>query len=90
MHVIFYHRRRSQISSCLLQSFELQEEGNAAAVVESIRAGLVMQLKETLTAASILQRQEKIAKYVSTRVFIVLYYVNDIAVHLLIVVLYLS
>lgn len=41
----------------------MQEEGSCAAVVESIRAGLVMQLKETVTVANILQRQEKINKY---------------------------
>lgn len=44
------------------KGFELQEEGNAAAVVESIRVGLVMQLKETITIPSIMQRQEKITK----------------------------
>ncbi|RZC42997.1 uncharacterized protein BDFB_005852, partial [Asbolus verrucosus] len=44
------------------KSFEMQEEGSCAAVVESIRAGLVTQLKETVTVANILQRQEKINK----------------------------
>ncbi|XP_018336222.1 uncharacterized protein LOC108744801 [Agrilus planipennis] len=42
--------------------FETNEEGSTAAVVESIRAGLVMQLKETVTVANIMQRQEKITK----------------------------
>ncbi|XP_060531194.1 uncharacterized protein LOC132704897 isoform X2 [Cylas formicarius] len=42
------------------KGFELQEEGNCAAVVESIRFGLIMQLKETVSAANIQQRQEKI------------------------------
>lgn len=57
--------RKCSYTYCLLktlQSFELQEEGNAAAVVESVRAGLVVQLKETVTAPSILQRLEKITK----------------------------
>jgi len=40
----------------------LQEEGNCAAVVESIRFGLIMQLKETVSATSIQQRQEKLNK----------------------------
>ncbi|XP_076273257.1 uncharacterized protein LOC143204552 isoform X2 [Rhynchophorus ferrugineus] len=44
------------------RGFELQEEGNCAAVVESIRFGLVMQLKETISVSSIQQRQEKINK----------------------------
>ncbi|KAJ8971596.1 hypothetical protein NQ314_000621, partial [Rhamnusium bicolor] len=44
------------------KSFDLQEEGSCAAVVESIRAGLAMQLKETVSVANIQQRQEKINK----------------------------
>lgn len=44
------------------KNFEIQEEGSSAAVIESVRAGLVMQLKETVTAANILARQEKITK----------------------------
>lgn len=46
----------------LFQSFDVQEEGSCAAVVESIRAGLVMQLKETVAVTNIVQRQEKINK----------------------------
>nr|CAH7716425.1 unnamed protein product [Callosobruchus chinensis] len=42
--------------------FDTQEEGSCAAVVESIRAGLVMQLKETVSVPIILQRMEKINK----------------------------
>lgn len=44
------------------RGFELQEEGNCAAVVESIRFGLIMQLKETVSVANIQQRLEKINK----------------------------
>ncbi|CAG9856772.1 unnamed protein product [Phyllotreta striolata] len=44
------------------KNFDIQEDGNCAAVVESIRAGLVMQLKETVSVANIVQRQEKINK----------------------------
>ncbi|KAI4462812.1 sulfurtransferase-related [Holotrichia oblita] len=46
------------------RTFEVQEEGSAAPVVESVRAGLIMQLKETITVANILMRQEKINKQV--------------------------
>ncbi|CAH1106305.1 unnamed protein product [Psylliodes chrysocephalus] len=44
------------------KSFDVQEDGSCAAVVESIRAGLVMQLKETVSVTNIVQRQEKINK----------------------------
>ncbi|KAF5304557.1 hypothetical protein FQA39_LY09608 [Lamprigera yunnana] len=42
--------------------FELHEEVDSTQVVESIRAGLVMQLKETVTGSIITQRLEKITK----------------------------
>ncbi|KAB0799551.1 hypothetical protein PPYR_07431 [Photinus pyralis] len=42
--------------------FEMYEERNATQVVESIRAGLVMQLKETMTSNIIMHRQDKITK----------------------------
>ncbi|XP_072386155.1 uncharacterized protein [Diabrotica undecimpunctata] len=44
------------------KSFDMQEDGNCAAVVESIRAGLVVHLKETVQVTNIIQRQEKINK----------------------------
>lgn len=44
------------------QELELREEGGTAAVVETIRAGLVMQLKETVGVTTIMQRAEKITK----------------------------
>lgn len=44
------------------QGFEQQEDGNCAAVVESIRAGLVVQLKDSVSSLIIMQRQEKINK----------------------------
>ncbi|XP_050297655.1 uncharacterized protein LOC126737017 isoform X2 [Anthonomus grandis grandis] len=44
------------------KGFELQEEGNCVAVIESIRFGLIMQLKETVSATHIQQRQEKVNK----------------------------
>lgn len=45
-----------------LQDTELREEGGTAAVVESVRAGLVMQLKETLGVQPIMSREEKITR----------------------------
>ncbi|XP_069696202.1 uncharacterized protein [Periplaneta americana] len=47
-----------------LQDTELREEGGTAAVVESVRAGLVMQLKETLGVQPIMSREEKITRMV--------------------------
>ncbi|KAL1509146.1 hypothetical protein ABEB36_003931 [Hypothenemus hampei] len=44
------------------KGFELQEEGNCTAVVESIRFGLIMQLKETVSSTIIQQKQERINK----------------------------
>ncbi|XP_023030316.2 uncharacterized protein [Leptinotarsa decemlineata] len=44
------------------KSFDMVEDGSCAAVVESIRAGLVMQLKDTVSVTNIVQRQEKINK----------------------------
>jgi selenocysteine lyase/cysteine desulfurase len=45
-----------------LQDTELREEGGTAAVVESVRAGLVMQLKETTGVQAIMAREEKISR----------------------------
>jgi hypothetical protein len=45
-----------------LQDTELREEGGTAAVVESVRAGLVMQLKETVGVQTIMAREEKISR----------------------------
>ncbi|GLH13231.1 Uncharacterized protein GBIM_17847 [Gryllus bimaculatus] len=42
---------------------ELREEGGTAAVVESVRAGLVMQLKETVGVLAIMAREQKIASW---------------------------
>ena len=41
-----------------LQEPELKEEGGTPAIVEAIRAGLVFQLKQAVTPALILQREE--------------------------------
>lgn len=41
---------------------EEREEGGTPAIVESIRAGLVMQLKEAVTTEVILAREEAIVK----------------------------
>ena len=47
------------------QDTEMREEGGTGAIVESVRAGLVMQLKEAVSTESIMDREEKICKYVS-------------------------
>ncbi|KAK9875710.1 hypothetical protein WA026_009507 [Henosepilachna vigintioctopunctata] len=44
------------------KTLELQEEGSCVAMIESIRAGLVTQLKDAVTTTVIMQRQEKINK----------------------------
>jgi len=41
---------------------ETREEGGTGAVVESVRAGLVMQLKEAVGVPAIMAREEKICK----------------------------
>lgn len=43
---------------------EEREEGGTPAIVESIRAGLVMQLKEAVTPEVIVSREEDIVKFV--------------------------
>ncbi|KDR20201.1 hypothetical protein L798_05680, partial [Zootermopsis nevadensis] len=47
-----------------LQDTELREEGGTAAIVESVRAGLVMQLKETVGVQAIMAREERISRMV--------------------------
>ena len=44
------------------QDTETREEGGTGAVVESVRAGLVMQLKEAVGVPAIMAREEKICK----------------------------
>ncbi|KAG8224975.1 hypothetical protein J437_LFUL003353, partial [Ladona fulva] len=45
-----------------LKDTELREEGGTGAVVESIRAGLVMQLKESVTFRVIMSHEERITR----------------------------
>lgn len=47
----------------LSQDVETREEGGTPAIVEAIRAGLVMQLKKTITAEFICSRNRELAKY---------------------------
>lgn len=42
----------------------MREEGGTAAIVEAVRAGLVMQLKEAVGAPAIMAREEKITRLV--------------------------
>lgn len=46
----------------LCQDVELREEGGTAAIVESVRAGLAMQLKESVGVANIMTREEQITR----------------------------
>ena len=45
-----------------LQGEEEREEGGTPSIVEDIRAGLVMQLKQNITAHAIKQRNEALAR----------------------------
>lgn len=47
-----------------LKDTEMREEGGTGAIVESVRAGLVMQLKEAVGSQNIMAREEKICKMV--------------------------
>ncbi|KAK3925055.1 tRNA-cytidine(32) 2-sulfurtransferase [Frankliniella fusca] len=47
-----------------LKDTEMREEGGTGAIVESVRAGLVMQLKEAVGHPNIMAREEKICKMV--------------------------
>ncbi|XP_065345604.1 uncharacterized protein LOC135943120 isoform X2 [Cloeon dipterum] len=47
-----------------LKDIELREEGGTAAIVESVRAGLAMQLKESVGIQAIMSREEQIVKNV--------------------------
>ncbi|XP_015123427.1 uncharacterized protein LOC107045619 [Diachasma alloeum] len=51
-----------------LRDPELREESGTAGVVESIRCGLAMQLKENVTAQAIVTRQDKISRQVLAHV----------------------
>ncbi|XP_046611734.1 uncharacterized protein LOC124301087 isoform X1 [Neodiprion virginianus] len=51
-----------------LQDPELREESGTAAVVETIRCGLAIQLKENVTPQAIMARQDKITKQVLAHV----------------------
>ncbi|XP_046395677.1 uncharacterized protein LOC124162951 [Ischnura elegans] len=52
----------SRDSHRYLKDTELREEGGTGAVVESIRAGLVMQLKESVTSKVIMSHEERITR----------------------------
>ncbi|THD27985.1 tRNA 2-thiocytidine biosynthesis protein TtcA [Fasciola hepatica] len=53
---VFFVRRDGQV---YLKEVEEREEGGTPAIVESIRAGLVMQLKEAVTCEAIMEREEQ-------------------------------
>jgi hypothetical protein len=52
-----------------LQEPELKEEGGTPAIVQSIRAGLVFQLKQSVTPAVILQREEYMLRYITNLLY---------------------
>ncbi|XP_067663197.1 uncharacterized protein [Haliotis asinina] len=56
---IFYVRRDSHR---YLQEPEMREEGGTPPIVESIRAGLVFQLKEAITPEVIMQREQELCR----------------------------
>ena len=49
-----------------LQEAELREEGGTPAIVESIRAGLVFQLKEAVGSDVIMARERHLCRYAHT------------------------
>jgi selenocysteine lyase/cysteine desulfurase len=53
-------------SHLYLSDVEVREEGGTPAIVESIRAGLVIQLKDTLTAKWIMKHEEKLTRLAFT------------------------
>lgn len=46
----------------VLQDTELREEGGTGAIVESVRMGLALQLKQNIGVPFIMSREEKITK----------------------------
>ena len=46
-----------------LQEAEMREEGGTPAIVESVRAGLVFQLKESLTTSTIMSKEHTLCRY---------------------------
>eukprot|EP00112_Aurelia_sp_Birch-Aquarium-sp1_P009486 Seg208.7 transcript_id=Seg208.7/GoldUCD/mRNA.D3Y31 product=tRNA-cytidine protein_id=Seg208.7/GoldUCD/D3Y31 len=56
---VFYVTHHSQT---YLKEIEMREEGGTPAIVESIRAGLVFQLKEALGHERIMEREEQLVK----------------------------
>uniref|UniRef100_A0A5K3EMJ2 Aminotran_5 domain-containing protein n=1 Tax=Mesocestoides corti TaxID=53468 RepID=A0A5K3EMJ2_MESCO len=56
---VCFVRRKNQV---YLQDVEEREDGGTPAIVESIRAGLVMQLKQAVTSEVIFAREEEIVK----------------------------
>ena len=48
-----------------LQETEMREEGGTPAIVESIRAGLVFQLKEAIGANVIMQKENELTRLTS-------------------------
>lgn len=47
------------------QEVEVREEGGTPAIIESIRAGMVIQLKEAIGSKLIQKREEELVRYVA-------------------------
>lgn len=52
---------------------ELREESGTAGVVETIRCGLAVQLKESVTPQAIIARQDKICRFDGTRILTIVF-----------------
>ncbi|KER28985.1 hypothetical protein T265_04280 [Opisthorchis viverrini] len=61
---VFFVRRDAQV---YLKDVEEREEGGTPAIVESIRAGLVMQLKEAVTCDAIMEREDILVRRIWDR-----------------------
>ncbi|KAG5449620.1 tRNA-cytidine(32) 2-sulfurtransferase [Clonorchis sinensis] len=61
---VFFVRRDAQV---YLKDVEEREEGGTPAIVESIRAGLVMQLKEAVTCDAIMEREDVLVRRIWDR-----------------------
>lgn len=60
---IFFFEQVTKYDHRYLKSEEMREEGGTPAIVESIRAGLVFQLKQAVGVENIMNREHILAKF---------------------------
>lgn len=60
MYHIFFQVRRENYR--FLQEPEFREEGGTPAIVESVRAGLVFQLKNAVSPQTIMEKEEQLRR----------------------------